>query len=95
MRYNATDLINNLQKRGMSKAEATRAVNNTLAGIADLLHEGREHGASLHLRGFGAFSITQHPSRTVRHLHTGEEIVTEPSRGVRFKAASALKQEVN
>lgn len=95
MRMNKTDLIQEMQSRGMTKAEAMKAIDITLDSVTSLLKKDREAGGSLALRGFGTFTVTNNPARTARNPRTGEPMTVEASRGVRFKSADALKQAVN
>lgn len=95
MRFNKKDLIAEMQSRGMTKAEATKAVDIALDSITSLLKTNREAGVSLTLRDFGTFSVSHHPARMARNPSTGAQILLPDRNGVRFKAAEALKQAVN
>lgn len=93
MRFNKKDLIAEMQSRGMTKAEATKAVDYTLAGITNLLT--KEAGASLVLRDFGTFNVTRYEARMGRNPSTGAQILLPDRYLVRFKGSDALKQAVN
>lgn len=75
----------------LTKADAGRAIDATVAAITDTLSKGD----SLSLIGFGTFSISERAARTGRNPRTGEAIQIKAAKLPKFKAGKALKDAVN
>ena len=75
----------------LTKADAGRAIDATVAAITDTLAKGD----SLSLIGFGTFSISNRAARTGRNPRTGETIQIKAAKLPKFKAGKALKDAVN
>ena len=76
---------------GLTKADAGRAIDATVAAITDTL----SRGDSLSLIGSGTFSISERAARTGRNPRTGEAIQIKAAKLPKFKAGKALKDAVN
>ncbi|MGI9392150.1 MAG: HU family DNA-binding protein [Parvibaculales bacterium] len=76
---------------GLSKADATKAIEATLEAVSSTLSSGGE----VRLVGFGTFSITHRRATTGRNPQTGEAIQIPASKQPKFKAGKALKGAVN
>lgn len=84
---NKTDLINAIAaESGLSKADATRALNATTAAIANALKSGDK----VALVGFGTFATSERPARTGKNPRTGEVLEIPAKTVVKFKAGSDL-----
>ena len=70
---------------GLSRADATKAVDATLDSITGTLASG----------GFGTFSVKSRAARAGRNPRTGETIQIAASNVPGFKAGKALKDAVN
>ena len=89
---NKNDLISQVANdAGLSKADATKAVDAVLDNIAGALGNGGE----VRLVGFGTFSVTHRKATTGRNPRTGEAIQIKASNQPKFKAGKALKGAVN
>ncbi|MGB0698330.1 MAG: HU family DNA-binding protein [Parvibaculales bacterium] len=89
---NKNDLISQVAgDAGLSKADATKAVDAVLDNIAGSLGNGGE----VRLVGFGTFSVTHRKATTGRNPRTGEAIQIKASNQPKFKAGKALKDAVN
>ena len=89
---NKNDLISQVaDDAGLSKADATKAVDAVLDNIAGSLSNGGE----VRLIGFGTFSVTHRKATTGRNPRTGEAIQIKASNQPKFKAGKALKDAVN
>ena len=89
---NKNDLISQVaDDAGLSKADATKAVDAVLDNIAGSLSNGGE----VRLVGFGTFSVTHRKATTGRNPRTGETIQIKASNQPEFKAGKALKDAVN
>ena len=89
---NKNDLISQVaDDAGLSKADATKAVDAVLDNIAGSLSNGGE----VRLVGFGTFSVTHRKATTGRNSRTGEAIQIKASNQPKFKAGKALKDAVN
>ena len=75
----------------LSKADAGRAIDATVAAITDAL----SNGDTLSLVGFGTFSVSERAARTGRNPRTGETIQIAAAKLPKFKAGKALKDAVN
>lgn len=78
-------------KAGITKADAGRAVDATLATITEALVKGDK----VPLAGLGTFAVSRREARTGRNPRTGESVTIAARNAVTFKAASALKDSVN
>ena len=76
---------------GISRADATKAVDAILDSITGTL----SNGGSVSLVGFGTFSVKARAARTGRNPRTGEPIQIAASNVPGFKAGKALKDAVN
>ena len=75
-------------KGGLSKTEASRAVDAFCDSVSDALGRGEQ----VRLPGFGNFEVQQ---RAGRNLRTGEAITIAASKAVKFSAGARLKGAVN
>jgi len=78
-------------KAGITKADAGRAVDATIATITEALVKGDK----VPLVGFGTFAISERAARTGRNPQTGETVQIAARKAVTFKAGAALKDAVN
>jgi DNA-binding protein HU-beta len=76
---------------GLSRADATKAVDGTLDAITSAL----AGGGAVSLVGFGTFSVKSRAARMGRNPRTGEAIQIAASKVPGFKAGKALKDAVN
>lgn len=89
---NKNDLISQVaDDAGLSKADATKAVDAVLDNVAGALGKGGE----VRLVGFGTFSVSHRKATTGRNPRTGEAIQIKASNQPKFKAGKALKDAVN
>jgi DNA-binding protein HU-beta len=78
-------------KTGLSKADATKAVDGVFDAITDSLKSGTE----VRLVGFGTFNVTRRAASEGRNPRTGERIQIPASNQPKFKAGKGLKDAVN
>ena len=76
---------------GLTKADATRAIDATFAAITGALKDGDK----VPLVGFGTFAVSKRSAREGRNPQTGETVKIAARNAVTFKAGSALKDAVN
>ena len=76
---------------GLTKADATRAIDATFTVITDALVKGDK----VALVGFGTFSVSKRAAREGRNPKTGATVQIAARNAVSFKAGSALKDAVN
>lgn len=80
-----TDLIKTVAHEvDSTEAQATKAVEAVLAGIAEL-----STGQKLIIRGFGTFEVKHKPARTARNVRTGLPVEVPARSVLTFKAARA------
>ena len=89
---NKNDLVSAVTgSAGLSRADATRAVNSVFDNITSSLQKGDE----VRLVGFGTLSVAQRKATTGRNPRTGEVIQIKARKQAKFKAGKALKEAVN
>jgi len=89
---NKNDLISRVaDTAGLSKADATKAVDAVFDSITGSLKKGDE----VRLVGFGTFSVAQRAASQGRNPRTGEAIRIPASKQPKFKAGKQLKDAVN
>ena len=76
---------------GLTKADATRAIDATFATITGALAKGDK----VPLVGFGTFAVSKRAAREGRNPQTGATVKIAARNDVTFKAGSALKDAVN
>jgi len=76
---------------GLSRADATKAVD----GMLDAITKTLKNGGSVSLVGFGTFSVKARAARMGRNPRTGEAIRIAASNVPGFKAGKGLKDAVN
>ena len=87
-----TDLVNYMaEETGMSKADATRALEAMLNGVVKGLKEEKK----VALTGFMTFTAKEKEAATRRNPRTGEPVETPAQVAVTFKAGSKLKEALN
>ena len=79
------------EKAGLTKADATRALEATTESIKEALAKGEK----VSLVGFGTFATSKREAREGRNPRTGETVKIEARTAVTFKAGSKLKEAVN
>lgn len=75
---------------GLSKAQASRALDATLDAIKAALKKGQK----VTLVGFGTFSVSKRKARKGRNPQTGEEIKIPAMKVPRFTAGKAFKDAI-
>lgn len=76
---------------GLTKADATRAIDATFEVITEALKSGDK----VPLVGFGTFAVSQRAAREGRNPKTGATVQIAARNAVTFKPGSALKDAVN
>mgnify|MGYP002517812859 FL=1 len=79
------------EEAGLTKADATRAIDATFATITKALADGDK----IALVGFGTFGVSKRAAREGRNPRTGATVQIAARNAVTFKAGSALKDAVN
>ena len=89
---NRADLVQAVVERsGLKKADAERAVGATLEAIEDALGRGDKVG----LAGFGTFEVREREARWGRNPRTGEAIEISATRVPAFRAGKSLRDAVH
>lgn len=79
------------QGSGLSKADASRALQSTTEAITQIL----ANNDSVSIVGFGTFKVGYRQARTGRNPKTGATIQIAAAKTVRFTAGKALKEAIN
>ena len=89
---NKNDLVAHVAEgAGLSKADATKAVDAIFDGITAALKAGDE----VRLVGFGTFLVSARTASEGRNTRTGAKIAIPASKQPKFKAGKGLKDAVN
>jgi len=80
-----------VEKSGLSKADASKALSATLESVTEALKSGEK----VALIGFGTFSVSLRAARTGKNPQTGEALAIPASKAAKFKAGQKLKDAVN
>ncbi|MBP2312420.1 HU family DNA-binding protein [Azospirillum soli] len=89
---NKNDLVAHVaDAAGLSKTDATKAVDAVFEGIADSLKKGDE----VRLVGFGTFAVAERAASEGRNPRTGEKITIPASKQPKFKPGKTLKDGLN
>jgi len=92
LRVNKSELIDAIAAdAGLSKADAGKALDATLAAVTGALKKGD----TVSLVGFGTFQVKDRAARTGRNPQTGATIQIAAAKVPGFKAGKALKDAVN
>lgn len=88
---NKAELVENVAKKtGLTKKDATAAVEAVFGSIQDDLKKGDK----VQLIGFGTFEVRHRAARKGRNPQTGAEIEIPASKVPAFKPGKALKDAV-
>ena len=88
---NKAQLIENVaEKTGLTKKDATVAVDAVFGSIQDFLKDGEK----VQVIGFGHFEVRERAARKGRNPQTGAEIEIPASKVPAFKPGKALKDAV-
>ena len=79
------------QQTGLSKGDATKAVDGEFDAITAALKQNDE----VRLVGFGTFHVAQRKASEGRNPRTGEKINIPASKQPKFKAGKGLKDSLN
>ena len=80
-----------VEKTGLTKADATRALEATFEVITKALKKGER----VPVAGFGTFNVSKRKAREGRNPQTGATVKIPARKAVSFKAGTALKEAVN
>lgn len=86
------DLVNFIaEETGLTKADATRALDATMKGITT----GLKKEGKVTLTGFATFTAKHKDAKTGRNPRTGETVKIPARTAVVVKAGSKLKEALN
>ncbi len=89
---NKVELIASIvEKSGLSKKDAEKALSAFTATVVDELKAGNK----VQLVGFGTFEVSERAAREGRNPQTGATMVIPASKAPKFKAGKALKDALN
>ena len=87
-----TDLVNYMaEEAGLSKADATRAIDAFMSGVTKGLKEDKK----VALTGFCTFTAKDKPATTGRNPRTGETVEIAARTAVTVKIGAKLKDALN
>ena len=79
------------EKAGLSKSDATRAIDATLEAITEALRKNDD----VRLVGFGTYTVSTRAASEGRNPRTGEPMQIRESTQPKFKPGKGLKDSVN
>lgn len=84
---NKQDVVEKVRELGLTKEQATKAVDTVLDSVVESL----KAGDNVQFTGFGQFVVVDKPARTARNPKTGESVDVPAKKVVKFKTGSGLK----
>jgi DNA-binding protein HU-beta len=88
---NKNDLVTAVaSSTGLSKSDASKAVDGVFQAITDALKGGDE----VRLVGFGTFAVAARAASEGRNPRTGEKITIPASKQPKFKAGKGLRDSI-
>lgn len=84
---NKQDVVEKVRELGLTKDQATKAVDTVL----DTITESLKGGDGVQFTGFGQFVVVDKPARTARNPKTGESVKVPAKQVVKFRAGSGLR----
>ena len=88
---NKTELVEKIAAgAGLSKADAKKALDATVAAIKDALVKGDKVADKVALIGFGTFSVNERPAREGINPATKQKIKIAAKKVAKFKAGAEL-----
>ena len=92
---NKAQLVQSLATRaGISRADATRAVDALFSVENGLIAEALRTGDKVQITGFGSFEAKRREARKGRNPRTGKEIDIAPSTSASFRVGKSLKDSL-
>ena len=89
---NKTELVEKIAEGAdLSKVDAKKALDATIAAIKDALVEGEK----IALVGFGTFSVSERPAREGINPANGQKITIAAKKIAKFKAGADLADALN
>ena len=89
---NKTELVEKIAAgAGLSKVDAKKALDATVAAIKDALVKGDK----IQLVGFGTFAVSERPAREGINPATKEKITIAAKKVAKFKAGAELTDAIN
>ena len=89
---NNTELVEKIAEGAdLSKVDAKKALDATIAAIKDALVEGEK----IALVGFGTFSVSERPAREGINPANGQKITIAAKKIAKFKAGADLADALN
>lgn len=86
------ELVNYMaEETGLTKADATRALDAMMKGI----EKGLKENSKVTLTGFCTFASKEKPATTGRNPKTGETVQIAARTAITIKAGSKLKEALN
>ncbi|MBK2124053.1 HU family DNA-binding protein [Fangia hongkongensis] len=90
--YSKDEFLNLVkEKSGLTKADATKALN----AVFDSLEEVLAKGDRVSFVGYGSFEVGHRAARDGRNPQTGQKIKIKASNVVKFSPGKVLKEAVN
>lgn len=86
------DLVGSICNQcGVSKANASKVIEALLETIKSTL----ESGESVMISGFGKFAVKEKRTRRGRNPQTGDDLMLDARRVVKFQCSGALREKIN
>lgn len=84
---NKQDVVEKVRELGLTKDQATKAVDTVL----DTVTEALKAGENVQFTGFGQFVVINKEARTARNPKTGESVEVPAKKVVKFRVGSGLR----
>ena len=92
MTLTKSDLIDSIHNHcGFSKTKSVQLVESTL----EIIKSSLESGESVLVSGFGKFEVKDKKPRRGRNPQTGDDLMLDARRVVKFKCSGVLREKMN
>ena len=92
MTLTKADLVDSMSNQvGLSKTKSAQVVDSLL----EIIKETLQNGEDVLVSGFGKFCVKEKGKRRGRNPETGEDLMLDARRVVRFRCSGMLKDRVN
>ena len=86
------DIVNRIKNNlGLDKQQSKHAVED----LIEIIKFSLESGEDVMVSGFGKFQVREKQERLGRNPKTGDKMILDPRRVVRFKYSRKLKAKLN
>ncbi|MFO7971937.1 MAG: integration host factor subunit alpha [Desulfobacterales bacterium] len=91
MALTRNEIVQKVNDLGFSKKKSNEIVSTLL----EIIKSNLEDGENVLVSGFGKFQVKEKSQRRGRNPETGEDMIIEGRRVIRFKCSGKLRKRIN